>query len=64
MSTVKKNELESWQAYYFEPKKPQEKPKCQRCGRMLGFGYVQGDKCDFCIAVDVEIRRRQKELNQ
>jgi tRNA(Ile2) C34 agmatinyltransferase TiaS len=64
MSTVKRNELESFQAYYREPRARREAPRCPGCGDRLGFDYEAGDKCDDCAEIEAEIKRRQQELDQ
>jgi len=65
MSHVKDNELESFQAYYREPRARKSVPLCYGCGdRLVGYGYEEGDKCEDCIEHEAELKRRQQELDQ
>lgn len=64
MSTVKRNELESFQAYYHEPRYRKSFIRCPGCGERLGIGYEDGDKCDDCLEVEADLKKRQQELDQ
>lgn len=64
-SNVKLNELESMQAYYREPKAKKLFIRCAGCSDVFrGYGYEEGDKCDDCIEVETNLRKRQAELDQ
>jgi len=54
--SVKRNELESFQAYYRAPKARQRVPICPGCGaRLTGIGFEDDDKCEDCIAIEMDL---------
>ena len=64
MSTVKRNELESFQAYCREPRSRRELVRCSGCGERLGGTYEKGEKCDYCLELESDLKKRQQELDQ